>query len=97
MTLTSILKVAEILGILLGATAFALVTYWKLKERVKEKEHGLETNPERCGRHEERLDQLEKITEEMDRHNRMDHKEMFASVAALAIEVTKIVRNGSGR
>jgi hypothetical protein len=94
MNLSLAIKIAETIGILLGIAAFALITYWKLKERVKEKEHGLESNPERCGRHEVRLDNIEKDVGEMDKQNRIDHKELFSSIAALSIEITKIVRNG---
>jgi hypothetical protein len=60
MTPTSILKAAEILGILMGAAAFALVTYWRLREKALAARHGLGDNPERCKDHENRLRDMEK-------------------------------------
>ena len=60
MTFTSILEAAKMLGILLGAVAFALVTYWRLREKTLAKEHGLGDNPERCKDHENRLRDMEK-------------------------------------
>jgi hypothetical protein len=66
MTLTSILKVAEILGILLGATAFALVTYWRLREKTLAREHGMSDNPERCKDHEDRLRRIEEVATRLD-------------------------------
>lgn len=59
MTLSSLIKVAEIVGIVLGAAAFALVTYWKMKDKALTKERGLMDNPERCKDHEDRLRAIE--------------------------------------
>lgn len=66
MNLALALKIAEIIGILLGTIAFALVTYWRLKEKVLSKEHGMLDNPERCRDHEERLRKIETIAIKLD-------------------------------
>jgi hypothetical protein len=60
MDIALILKIAEVIGTVLGITAFALVTYWRLKERALVKEHNLLGNPERCKDHDDRLRDLEK-------------------------------------
>jgi len=72
MNLALALKVAEVIGILLGAIAFALITYWRMKERALSKEKGLDANPERCEQHsiklaviEGRLERIERDIEEI--------------------------------
>ena len=92
---STILEIAKALGIILGAVAFGLLTYWRLKERALREELGLKANPERCGRHEERLDQLEGLYAELSQQNRLDHKDMGDKISALTIAITKISRNGN--
>jgi len=72
MNLAPALKIAEVIGIILGTLAFALLTYWKAKERALSKEKGLDANPERCEQHsvrlsviEQRLERIEKDIEEI--------------------------------
>ena len=60
MSLAALVKIAETVGIILGAIGFALVTYWKLKEKAFTRVQGLSDNPERCKDHEDRLRDIEK-------------------------------------
>ena len=72
MNIAVAIKIAEIIGIALGIMAFALVTYWKLRERSLARERGLDENPQRCEQHqtaiaviEERLDTIEEDIKEI--------------------------------
>jgi len=58
MNLALALKVAEVIGLILGTLAFALLTYWKAKERALTKNKGLEANPERCEKHENSINDI---------------------------------------
>ena len=94
MSLAVIVKIAEVVGITLGTIAFALMTYWKLKERAIMKEHGLEDNPERCGRHEEQLKSLSGRIDKLEENNREDHQQIFRQIGDLAVEIAKVSRGG---
>lgn len=91
-----LLKIAEVVGTVLGALAFALVTYWKMRERKLIKEKGLADNPERCGQHEARLNALEdRIGREMDL-NHEAHEKIFDQLKALSVEIARLSRHGGG-
>ena len=66
MNLALILKIAEVIGLILGTLAFALLTYWKAKERALTKDKGLEANPERCEQHAIRLAVIEERLERIE-------------------------------
>lgn len=93
MNISLILKIAEIVGTALGVLAFALVTYWRMKEKRLEERMGLIENPERCGEHAARLRALE---ERMD-DNHEEHVRMLDQISRLAVEVARISRNGGGK
>jgi ERCC4-related helicase len=94
MNLSVLLKIAEYAGTALGVLAFALVTYWRMREKKMERERGLDSNPERCGQHEARLDKIEdRLREECD-SNRDDHARIFTQLQAMAVEIAKLSRNG---
>lgn len=91
-----LLKVVEVAGTVLGTLAFALVTYWKMRERKLIKEKGLADNPERCGQHEARLNALEeRIGREMDL-NHEAHEKIFEELKALSVDIARLSRNGNG-
>lgn len=58
MNIALILKIAEIIGTVLGTLAFALMTYWRAKERIFIKSRGLEDNPLRCDQHETSINNI---------------------------------------
>jgi hypothetical protein len=58
MNLPLALKIAEVVGILLGATAFALVNYWRMKEKAFTRARGLDENPVRCDQHEQAINSI---------------------------------------
>jgi len=58
MNLALALKIAEVIGILLGAAAFGLMTYWRMKEKAFIRARGLDENPMRCDQHERSINQI---------------------------------------
>jgi len=58
MNLALALKVAEVIGILLGTIAFALMTYSRLKEKAFTRARGLDENPLRCDQHERSINEI---------------------------------------
>lgn len=87
-----LLKIAEVVGTVLGASAFALITYWKMREKRLLKEKGLADNPERCGKHEARLQALEDRMDE----NHEDHLRFLDQLQKLSVEIARLSRNGNG-
>jgi uncharacterized protein (DUF39 family) len=92
MTAGTVLKIIEIAGTALGVIAFALVTYWRLKEKRHEERLDLADNPVRCGEHKARLESLEARMDE----NHEEHVRIFAQLQALSVEIAKLSRNGGG-
>lgn len=96
MNAAALLKIAEYAGTALGVIAFALVTYWRLREKRLAKEHGLEANPERCTQHELRLGYIEERIEREFEENRQAHEKMLDQIGVLRVEIARLSRNGNG-
>jgi hypothetical protein len=90
------LEIAKIAGAIVGIIAAALVAYWKFKDKRQAKDLGLPDNPERCGRHEEAIKTLKDDMKTYCDENREDHRQIFAQVGAMSIEIAKLGRNGGG-
>jgi hypothetical protein len=90
------LEIAKIAGAIVGIIAAALVAYWKFKDKRQAKDLGIDENPKRCGQHEEAIDTLKKEMGRFCDENREDHRQIFAQVGAMSIEIAKLGRNGGG-
>lgn len=95
--MATLLKIMETIGVILGTLAFAFWTLARLKEKAYTKKYNLKPNPTRCGEMIARVENLEKDVSENKAENRDDHKQLFAQIGALSIEVAKIARNGGGK
>ncbi len=89
-----LLKVAEVVGTVLGAVAFALMTYWRLRDKRMRRELHIGDNPTECGAHAARLEDLEKDVEDLVKTNREDHRIIYGKLEALGNEIVRLGRNG---
>ena len=85
-----LLELAKIIGAIVGLVAGALVTYWRFNERRRTKELNLDENPERCGKHEIRLDALERRMGSLEEHNREDHNKLFNQIGAVGNALARL-------
>jgi hypothetical protein len=84
------LEIAKIVGAIVGLATGAFVTYWRIREKQLQKDHGLEDNPERCGRHEEAINTLKGRVDALDARNAADHGRIETKLQNIALEIVAI-------
>lgn len=93
---TSLFELINAIAILIlsGLIAWARYREKRLTERYK-----LGPNPERCARHEERLNQLENETKELRAENRQEHGKIFNALDDIRQRLTRVEAkmNGVGK
>jgi hypothetical protein len=87
-------EIAKLVGAIVGLCSGIFITYWQIRQRTLSREMKLEDNPERCGRHDEAIQQLKAAVRKECDDNREDHRVMFNQLGALSLEIAKLSRNG---
>jgi len=88
-----ILEWLKFIGALVALSTAAFIAYSKVREKRLAGEHGLEDNPERCGRHEEAITTLKGKIDNLDEKNTADHGQIFAHLQNLSLELVGIKKD----
>ncbi len=88
-----ILEWLKFIGALVALSTAAFIAYSKVREKRLSTAHGLEDNPERCGRHEEAITTLKDRVDGLEQKNSSDHQQMFAHLQNLSLELVGIKKD----
>lgn len=92
----AVLEIAKTIGALVGLLTGVFVTYWQIRQRTMSRDLKLADNPERCGQHEEAIATLKAAVKAECDANREDHRQIFAQLGLMSVEIAKLGRNGGG-